>query len=63
MTRTLAVEWAQFGIRTVAVPEADQRDVQDAWARFRQMGRDAVSGRLPNVSTNHDLYLYGRKPS
>lgn len=48
---------------TVAVPETGQKDVQQAWACFRQMGRDAVSGRLSNLSTDHDQYLYGKKSS
>jgi hypothetical protein len=48
---------------SVTVPEADPADVQEAWACFRQMGQDANSGKLANVSTNHDQYLYGKKPS
>ena len=39
---------------TITVPETERVDVQEAWKLFQQMGRDAVSGRLPNVSTNHD---------
>jgi hypothetical protein len=48
---------------TIAVPETDRVDVQEAWKLFQQMGRDAVPGRLPNASTNHDRYLYGRDSS
>lgn len=48
---------------SVTVPEADQVEVQEAWARFRQMGQDATPGKLANVSTEHDRYLYGKKSS
>ncbi|MBI5649284.1 MAG: hypothetical protein HZC40_02375 [Chloroflexi bacterium] len=33
-----------------------------AWQVFRALGQSAPSGKLPNTSTSHDLYLYGRKP-
>ncbi len=61
--RQLGLEPSTLVQVTVTVPDADREDVQEAWARFRQMGRNAVSGRLSDVSTNHDRYLYGRKSS
>ena len=48
---------------TIAVPDTDQADVQEAWKLFRQMGQEAVPGRLPNAATDHDRFLYGKKSS
>lgn len=48
---------------SVTVPEANPANVQEAWARFRQMGKNATSGKLSNVSTDHDQYLYGKTSS
>ena len=48
---------------SVTVPETGPTDVQEAWTRFRQMGQNATPGKLSNVSTDHDQYLYGKKPS
>lgn len=36
-------------------------DVEKAWEVFRNMGKNATGGKLPNASTNHDHYLYGKK--
>ena len=47
----------------LSVPEADREEVKAAWDLFQEMGREAVSGRLPNAATEHDRYLYGRKGS
>jgi hypothetical protein len=33
---------------------------QEAWTAFRRLGQDASSGRLPDASTHHDRYLYGK---
>jgi hypothetical protein len=48
---------------SVTVPEVNPANVQEAWARFRQMGKNATPGKLSNVSTDHDQYLYGKKSS
>ena len=45
----------------LSVPESDREEVQDAWEVFRKMGQEAVAGRLPKASTEHDQYLYGRE--
>lgn len=38
-----------------------QKDIQQAWDTFREMGKDAVEGQLSDTSINHDPYLYGGK--
>jgi len=40
-------------------PEGEQ--VQEAWEAFRQLGQDAVAGRLPDAAVAHDRYLYGKE--
>jgi hypothetical protein len=35
-------------------------DEKRGWEIFRQMGRNAESGTLPNASVDHDKYLYGK---
>lgn len=46
---------------TIAVEELRKIDEQKGWEVFRQMGKDAVAGKLSNASTKHDRYLYGKK--
>ena len=46
---------------TIAVEDSHELDEQEGWKVFRQLGQNAVSGRLPDASTKHDLYLYGKK--
>ena len=45
----------------ISVPDSEQKNVQQAWDTFRQMGKDAIEGQLSDTSINHDQYLYGRK--
>ena len=59
--KQLDLQSAELVQVTIAVPELDREEVQDAWELFQQMGRNAVPGRLPNASTDHDHYLYVRK--
>lgn len=35
-------------------------NLKRGWEIFRQMGRNAESGTLPNASIDHDKYLYGK---
>jgi len=35
-------------------------DEKRGWAIFRQMGKHAEPGTLPNASVDHDRYLYGK---
>ena len=35
-------------------------DEQKGWEAFRRLGQDAIGGKLPDASTKHDQYLYGR---
>jgi hypothetical protein len=35
-------------------------DEKRGWEIFRQMGRNAESGTLPNAWVDHDKYLYGK---
>ena len=44
---------------TLLQPEVEQ--VQAAWEAFRQLGQDAVPGRLPDAAVSHDQYLYSKK--
>ncbi len=46
---------------TIAVEEARKIDEKKGWEVFRRMGENAVAGKLSDVSTNHDHYLYGKK--
>ena len=32
---------------------------QKGWEIFKDLGKDAVAGKLSNTSTEHDEYLYG----
>ena len=46
---------------TIKLIQPDAKQVQEAWALFRHMGQGAGPGRLPDASTQHDRYLYGKK--
>ena len=46
---------------TIVVEEPRKIDEKKGWEAFRQMGKNAVPGKLSNASTNHDRYLYGEK--
>ena len=36
-------------------------DPQKGWEIFKNLGKDAVAGKLSNTSTKHDGYLYGTR--
>ncbi len=42
---------------TITVSPLDEKK---GWDIFRQLGKYAGPGTLPNASENHDLYLYGK---
>jgi len=46
---------------TIRLLQPDAEQGQKAWTVFRQMGQGADSGCLPDASTQHDRYLYGKK--
>ena len=46
---------------TITVEDSRKPDEQAGWKVFRQMGQDAVAGKLSDASTEHDRYLYGKK--
>lgn len=45
---------------TIRLHEFGARDVEDAWKVFRELGRDASPGRLPEAAADHDRYLYNK---
>jgi hypothetical protein len=45
---------------TIRLLQPDAEQVQKAWMAFRHLGQDAGPGRLPDASTQHDRYLYGK---
>ena len=53
---------AQVRVR-ISVPDTKREEVEDAWAVFRQMGREAVPGKLAAAAAEHDRYLYGKQNS
>jgi hypothetical protein len=50
------LELYKSGDVRVTVPIDEKR----GWEIFRQMGRNAESGTLPNAAEDHDKYLYGK---
>ena len=38
----------------------DSRNEKRGWEIFKQMGRNAEHGKLPNAAEDHDKYLYGK---
>jgi hypothetical protein len=44
----------------LAVPEANDADVEEAWNVFRDMGQSATKGKLDHPSEQHDQHLYKR---
>ena len=44
---------------TLAVETSSMPDVQKGRQIFKDLGKDAVAGKLSNTSTKHDEYLYG----
>jgi len=51
----------EFNNLSVTITVITKSDEQRGWEVFRQMGRNAGSSGLSDVSENHDKYLY-RKP-
>ncbi len=43
---------------TIAVDSINKRK---GWEIFKQMGRNAEHGKLPNAAEDHDKYLYGKE--
>ena len=46
---------------TLAVETSSAPDPQKGWQIFKDLGKDAVAGKLSNTSTKHDEYLYGTR--
>ena len=46
---------------TLAVETPLTPDAQKEWQIFKDLGKDAVAGKLSNTSTKHDEYLYGTR--
>ena len=42
----------------LAVETPSKLDRQKGWQIFKNLGKDAVPGDLPDASTKHDEYLY-----
>jgi hypothetical protein len=36
-----------------------EEDINDAWAIWTELGKDAIEGRWEDASERHDFYLYG----
>jgi hypothetical protein len=54
-------ELEQYELNNLKITIAfDSLDEKKGWDVFRQMGKHAEPGTLPNASENHDLYLYGK---
>ena len=56
----------KFGSHThvkvkLALDTPSRLDPQKGMQIFKNLGKDAVPGDLPDASANHDEYLYGRK--
>ena len=45
----------------LAVETPSTPDAQKGWQVFKNLGKDAVAGKLSNTSTKHDEYLYGTR--
>ncbi|MDE0184474.1 MAG: hypothetical protein OXP71_03325 [Candidatus Poribacteria bacterium] len=45
---------ARLTVKTPATP-----NLQKGWQIFKNLGKDAVAGKLSNTSKKHDEYLYG----
>jgi hypothetical protein len=60
--RTLQIEVQPGEIRISDLPTEDISDEPSprGWEAFRDMGRKAQPGKLPNASIDHDRYLYGK---
>ena len=43
---------------TLAVETLSTPNPQKGWQIFKDLGKDAVAGKLSNTSTKHDEYLY-----
>ena len=46
---------------TLAVETPSTSGTQKGWQIFKDLGKDAVAGKLSNTSTKHDEYLYGTR--
>ena len=42
----------------LAVETPSTLDAKTGWQIFKNLGKDAVPGNLPDASTKHDEYLY-----
>ncbi len=38
-----------------------ERDIEEAWSIWGELGKDAVEGKWKDASEKHDYYLYGLK--
>ncbi len=60
--RDLQIEVQPGEIRISDLPAERKSDEPSlrGWETFRDMGRKAKPGKLPNASVDHDRYLYGK---
>ena len=45
----------------LAVETPSTLDAKTGWQIFKNLGKDAVAGNLPDASTKHGEYLYGTR--
>lgn len=38
-----------------------EKDIDEAWSKWIEFGKDAVEGKWADASEKHDVYLYGIK--
>lgn len=36
-----------------------EKDIEEAWSKWGEFGKDAVEGKWTDASEKHDFYLYG----
>ena len=46
---------------TITIEDSHALDERKGWEVFRNLGRNAMDGKLTDASTKHDQYLYGKK--
>ncbi|MDQ1317877.1 MAG: hypothetical protein QG588_1532 [Candidatus Poribacteria bacterium] len=54
------LEQYEFSNLSVTITVITKSEEQTGWEVFKQMGRNAGSSGLSDVSENHDKYLYGK---
>ena len=46
---------------TIKPLQPDSDEVREGWNALRKLGQGATAGRLPDASSDHDRYLYGKQ--